>query len=74
VGPSIIDGESPYSKLLDPRWSEIALAHLRDTEDYLTKRRGLNRKPVAEDDSPAPKRKPQPKSKAKAAGDTPQDA
>ena len=74
VGPSIIDGESPYSKLLDPRWSEIALAHLRDTEDYLTKRRGLNRKPVAEDGSPAPKRKPQPKSKAKAAGDTPQDA
>ena len=30
---AIADGESPYSRLLDPRWSEIALAHPRDTEE-----------------------------------------
>ena len=73
VGPSIADGESPYSRLLDPRWSEIALAHLRDTEDYLAKRRGLNKKPVQEED-PSPKRRPQPKSKAKGLADNPEDA
>ena len=74
VGPAISEGESPYSRLLDPRWSEIALAYLRDTEDYLTKRRGLNKKPTPEDDLPSPKRRPQPKSKAKAAAEAPQDA
>ena len=71
---AIADGESPYSRLLDPRWSEIALAHPRDTEEYLTKRRGLNKKPTQQEDVSSPKRKPQPKLKSKAVADTPQDA
>lgn len=41
--PSIQDGESPFSKLLDPRWAELAMTHLKDTEDYITKRRALAR-------------------------------
>ena len=44
--PSVTDGELPYSKLLDSRWQEVALAHLKDNEDYLTKRKNLNRNHV----------------------------
>jgi hypothetical protein len=55
--------------LLDPRWGEIALAHLKEQDEFLTKRRGLG-KPVkkddAEDEKGSPRRKPKPKSKAKA--------
>ena len=63
------EGEPPYSRLLDPRWGEIALAHLKEQDEFLTKRRGLG-KPVkkddAEDEKDSPRRKPKPKSKAKA--------
>lgn len=63
--PNTADGELPYSRLLDARWAEIALSHLRDTEEYLTKRRGLN-KAGAKEESPDPKRKAKPKPKSRA--------
>lgn len=28
--PSVASGESPYSHILDPRWAEVSLSHLRD--------------------------------------------
>ena len=63
------EGELPYSRLLDPRWCELAVSHLREQEDYLSKRKGLNKKgSEAEDSSPSPpRRQPKPKPKAKAA-------
>ncbi|CAL1144211.1 unnamed protein product [Cladocopium goreaui] len=63
--PNTADGELPYSRLLNARWAEIALSHLRDTEEYLTKRRGLN-KSGAKEELPDPKRKAKAKPKAKA--------
>eukprot|EP00913_Durusdinium_trenchii_P003667 g3394.t1 len=60
--PDVTMGEQPFSKLLDPRWSEVAMAQLRDTEDYLEKRRKLQKGGKKEDhgsgdDRPSPKRK-----------------
>ena len=62
--PSIADGESPFSRLLDPRWAEVMLAHLKDAEDYVQKRKNLGRKNL--DDTAADSPKPKQKSKAKA--------
>ena len=70
------DGEPPYSKLLDSRWQEVALAHLKDTEDYLTKRKNLNKqygrtgKESTADESydAESKRKAKPKAKPKSQG------
>jgi hypothetical protein len=71
--PSVSDGEPPYSKLLDSRWQEVALAHLKDTEDYLTKRKNLSKQygktgkdaTGDEQNDADPKRKARPKAKAK---------
>ena len=71
--PSVSDGEPPYSKLLDSRWQEVALAHLKDTEDYLTKRKNLGKQygktgkdaTGDEQNDADPKRKARPKAKAK---------
>ena len=68
--PTIADRESPYSRLLDPRWCEVMLSHLRDAEDYVSKRRSLGKKTGG--DEPAgggdgqPKSRPKAKAKAKA--------
>ena len=43
VGPAVQDGESPSSRLLDLRWAEAALAHLKDQDDYLAKRRNVGK-------------------------------
>ena len=53
--PSLAEGEWPYSRLLDSRWSEIAVAHLRDQDDYLSKRKNLgkSRGQATEDEEPA---------------------
>lgn len=65
VPPNPNDGEAPFSKLLDPRWAEVSLQHLREAEDYAAKRSKLGRKGATDDvDLPKPKLKP----KAKAAG------
>lgn len=73
VGPAVQDGESPFSKLLDARWAEAALAHLKDQDDYLAKRRNVGRvqrgaKDTAGEDNPdaETKKRPKPKARAKA--------
>ena len=65
--PSIQDGELPFSKLLDPRWAEVAMSHVKDTEDYITRRSKLGRKDGGADQDPTPKPKPKPKVKGGAA-------
>lgn len=42
--PLVGEGESPYSRLLDGRWAEICLSHLRDAEDFISKRKALGKK------------------------------
>ena len=71
--PMVADGERPYSRLLDDRWAEICLSHLKETEDFLTKRKNLSqRKPEGgirdggEDVEVEPKRKVRPRPKQKA--------
>lgn len=71
--PSVSDGESPFSKLLDARWAELALGHLKDTEEYVLKRTQLGKKiqnvttsQQEEEILPVPKRRPKAKPKAKA--------
>ena len=61
--PSIGEGESPYSHLLDGRWAEICLSHLRDTEDFVNKRKSLGKKA---DEGDKEKEKERAKAKAKA--------
>ena len=70
--PATQDGELPFSKLLDPRWSEIALSHLRDQDDYLQRRKTLGRMQKSGKEGNAeegidaePKRRNRPKAKAK---------
>ncbi|OLP87454.1 hypothetical protein AK812_SmicGene31352 [Symbiodinium microadriaticum] len=69
------DHEQVHSRLLDSRWAELALGHLRDQMDFVEKREKLSRQrggggggaePEEEGDSgnrprPKPKVKPQPK-------------
>ena len=76
TAPSIADGEPPFSKLLDPRWAEQALAFLKDQDDYLVRRanvakasRGGKDKTGAEESEAEPKRKSKAKPKPKAAAD-----
>eukprot|EP00435_Cladocopium_sp_Y103_P059707 s418_g21.t1 len=74
--PSVSDGELPYSKLLDAQWAEISLSHLRDQEEYLTRRKSVGKfvtsgaaRSSAEDPAVAeqePKRRPKLRPKAKA--------
>ena len=47
--PAVGDGEAPFSRLLDPRWAEVSLAHLREAEDYVNKRSKLGKKGAEED-------------------------
>ena len=70
--PQISDGELPFSRLLDQRWAEVALAQLKETDEYLVKRKtvGKFQKPFKDstgDESvePDPKRRPRPKAKQK---------
>ena len=71
--PAIQDGESPFSRLLDARWAELALGHLKETEEYVQKRTQLGKKlnnpinsTLEEEESPSPRRRPKAKAKAKA--------
>ena len=77
--PSVSDGESPFSKILDSRWAEVMLSHLRDSEDYLQKRRNIGKKTTEdaekdkEKDGVRPQR-PKAKAKGKSAAETAHDA
>ena len=62
--PAVSEGELPFSKLLDPRWAEIAMSHLRETEDFVSKRQKLGKKDAGDN---AGEQKPKSKAKAKAA-------
>ena len=74
--PVVTDGELPYSKLLDPRWAEISLSHLRDQDEYLNRRRNVGKvfsatssRSTAEEgltSDAEPKRRAKQKAKAKA--------
>eukprot|EP00435_Cladocopium_sp_Y103_P020973 s3434_g5.t1 len=77
VSPSVKDGEAPFSRLLDPRWAELAMAHLEETDKYLVKRKNLGRGQVTglakegmgeEKTEQEPRRKPKAKPKAKSQG------
>ena len=77
--PSVADGESPFSRILDSRWAEVMLSHLRDAEDYLQKRRTLGKK--LNDDGEKDKekeagrqQKPKAKAKGKSSAETAADA
>ncbi len=66
VPPATADGESPFSRLLDARWAEVAISHIRETEEFMVKRGKLGRREVpTADPTEAPRAKA--KSKAKAA-------
>ena len=69
--PNVIEGESPYSKLLDPRWQEVAMSHLKEQEEFVTRRKNLGKsKKEGEEDSESTKRKAKAKAKAKAGAET----
>ncbi|CAE7216755.1 unnamed protein product [Symbiodinium sp. CCMP2456] len=51
--------EGVYSKLLDPRWAEIALSRLRDEADFLEKRHRLSQR-----QTPGPKDATEPSTEA----------
>ena len=65
--PNVGDGELPFSRLLDPRWAEVCLAHLREAEDYVGRRSKLGKKGGG-DDLESPKAKGKAKAKAAASG------
>ena len=68
VLPDPARGDLPFSRLLDPRWAESSVAHLQDTDTYLTKRKNLGRSTLetAKETSDAfPKRKAKAKPKQK---------
>ena len=64
VPPATAEGEQPFSKLLDARWAEIAMAHVRETEEYIQRRSRLGKRDPAENLELAPRVKPKPKPKA----------
>lgn len=66
--PSIHDGEAPYSKLLDTRWGEQAVAFLKEQDDYVVRRSNLNKQSRAAkaDDFPDAEKSRRAKAKAKA--------
>ena len=73
--PSVGEGEWPYSRLLDSRWSEIAVSHLKDQDDYLNRRKNLGRirtttQEEEEDGGGAAGRRAKAKAKQKALGET----
>eukprot|EP00439_Symbiodinium_sp_Y106_P038600 s1427_g4.t1 len=58
--------DQPLSRLLEPRWAEIFLHHLQDTENYMEKRKKLQKvKAQTADDGAEPTPKAKPKAKAK---------
>ena len=75
--PDVSSGELPYSRLLDTRWAEIALNHLREQDDFMTRRRNLGKAkppgalpdPGEEELAAEPKKKVKPKPRPKAGSD-----
>ncbi len=61
--PAVGDGEAPFSRLLDARWAEVSLAHLREAEDYVAKRSKLGKRGTEDDGAAAAKAKAKAKQK-----------
>ena len=59
------DAEQTYSRLLDARWAELALSHLRNQMDFAEKREKLARGLTATLAHEADEEKPNAKAKAK---------
>ena len=72
--PSLQQGEQPFSKILDPRWAEVFVAHLRDQDDFVARRRNIGKTNKTKEDGgltdDPPKRPPKPKAKPKASAQT----
>ena len=66
--PSIQDGEMPFSRLLDARWAEVAMAHVKDTEEYVVRRSKLGKRDPQDGEVAAPKVKPKVKPNKSGAG------
>ena len=71
--PQISDGELPFSRLFDSRWAEVSLAHLKETDDYLVKRKAVGKfqKPMKDgsrDEAADADSKKRPRAKAKQKG------
>lgn len=66
--PNTAVGESPYSRILDSRWAELSVGHLREQEDFVTKRRALGKtttKDKNEGDADSSRHRAKAKAKAK---------
>ena len=50
-------GDSPFSRLLVSRWAEISMAHLQDTDTYLTKRKNLGKASLDQKDAAEQRRR-----------------
>ena len=50
--PAVHEGDLPYSKLLDARWAELTLAHLKDQDDYIARRKNLGKKVTGDQEDP----------------------
>ena len=72
--PSLADGEQPFSKILDPRWGDICLSHLKEQDDYVQRRSNIGKyQKKGDKDSHDPpdaeaKRRAKPKPKPKPQG------
>ena len=78
-GPSLADGEQPFSRLLDSRWAEITLGFLREQDDYVVRRRNIGKlfplKGKEGDlEDPDPKKKAKAKAKNRVSSSSQQDA
>ena len=62
--PAASSEEPPFSRILDARWAEVALSHLKEAEDYATRRGRLGRAAPLADDKPEPKVKAKAKAKS----------
>ena len=67
-GPAINEGEQPFSRLLDARWAEITMGHLKEQDDYLIRRRNIGKmaRSTGDTDLTDPEAKKRAKAKAKA--------
>ena len=78
-GPSLVDGEQPFSRLLDSRWAEITLGFLKEQDDFLLRRKNIGKiyavkGKEGEQDDADPKRRPKAKAKNKQSAGSQQDA
>ena len=68
--PNLAHGEQPFSKLLEPRWAEIMLGHLREQDDFVQRRKTVGKAlKNKEEEDPDVRRRPKVKVRPKAKPD-----